>query len=895
MKRLPGLVVAVLVMAPAVLALDRPGAPEPPPQRIVRVSSVDGDASYQRGDSDDWSSLGTNTPLMTGDSVYTPNDARAEVSLGRGGFVRLGDDTQIDLVNMTAEVTQIGMGSGRVSLRVREIPEGSEFEMDSPYSTATLREPGLYRFMVTDRDATYEVVSGGLSVVLNGEQLDVRPGESLNIGGSEPPTFEYGRARPTAKLDDWAASRDDRYDRSGSGRYVHPQVEGQEDLDAYGTWMPHPNYGRVWVPTSMGPDWAPYQNGRWIWQDPYGWTWVSYESWGWAPYHYGRWVHYGGSWGWVPPPPAGVSVSVAMPAPVYAPALVAFIGGSNWRIGVSVGGGSAIGWVPLAPAERYYYPWQPAPVHRTTVYQNVTVNNSVTVVQNNTFINGGGERIRCTHDEIRRAPRMGNMPSGIEPTQASLAPYPRRKEHPAPPVPVRMGQRRTYVARLVPPPKPMSFKDKSEKIRKTGRPVEQPIAMDGDVGKPYRKGARVPRGVDARSALSQEKPARIAPRNGGSDRAPRRIDQDLLPVQGSPAGSPVNMPGGQGGGWQKGAKNDKHDGAGEPAAASVTGEPVGVDQGSTAPIPPSSGPPGHSKAGHAKSGPKGMGAGNVSAPPASDTGGTSSSNVDPDQPARADSPPAAQAPGHSKAFHPKQPRGRGTAAQAPPGQTQTGSATAQQSPSNDSQQAAPNPLKGPGMMGTRNPAPASDAGESAPPAKTSPPPSSNRGPQHKAQAPSPSTRTQPPATSSGTGSSRPHQATAAAGDVRSGAESSSNVGSRPSSSTPPGRQPARPSSSNAPKGQQTGVRPPANAPAPPKASTPPASNSASRPPGSPPAGTSTESPRPANAQAGSGATGQPAAPSGATSKPAQAPDPKNPKAKKPDPKAKKKEPIVEKQ
>lgn len=848
MKRLLGLTAAALLIASAALAVDRPGVAEPPPQRIVRVSSVEGDASYQRGDSDDWSELGANTPLMTGDSLYTPDDARAEVSLGRGGFVRLGDGTQLDLVNMTSDVTQLGMGSGLVSLRVREMPEGSEFEMDSPYSTATLREPGVYRFRVSDRDATYEVVSGGLSVVLNGEQLDVRPGESLNIGGSEPPTFEYGRVRAPAKLDDWAASRDDRYDRSGSARYVHPQVEGQEDLDAYGTWMPHPNYGRIWVPSSMGPDWAPYQNGRWIWQDPYGWTWVSYESWGWAPYHYGRWVYYGGSWGWVAPPPPGVAVSVSMPAPVYAPALVAFIGGSNWRIGVSLGGGSAIGWVPLAPAERYYYPWQPAPVQRTTVYQNVTVNNSVTVVQQNNFIMGGGGRIRCTHDEIRRAPRMGNMPSGVQPTQASLAPYPRRKDHPAPPMPVRAGQRRTYMARLVPPPKPMSFKDKSEKIRTTGRPVEQPIAMDGDVGKPYHRGARVPQGVNAKSALASDKPARMAPRNGRSDRAPRPVDRDLLPVQGSPVGPAVQSPGGMGPGWQKGAKNDHRDRNGEPASASVTGGSGGTDQSTPMEAPPSSGPPGHSKAAHSKSGPKRQTGDSVAPATGSPSGGSDSNGNPPEQePARNGNPPSAQAPGHSKAFHPKPgPPGRGTKAQTPPGQTQSGNAASlpptQQPPSNAGQQSTANPPQGAGMTEVQRPAPGRNSGDAAPPAKASPPPSSN------------SPRSQ-------------------------------QTGHRPPASGPAHSKTSPPPSSNSERNQQTGPRPPANVPAQPKASPPSPSNDTSQQPSRPPAASNTEGQRSTNPHTGSNT----ASPSG---KPAQGVDPK---AKKADPKAKKKEPIVEKQ
>ena len=91
--------------------------------------------------------------------------------------------------------------------------------------------------------------------------------------------------------------------------------------------------------------WQPYRAGRWIWQDPWGWTWVSTERWGWAPYHYGRWVTWRSGWYWVPVAPRASVV-------VYSPALVAFVGGGP-GFSVSVGGGGTdyVGWFPLAPRE----------------------------------------------------------------------------------------------------------------------------------------------------------------------------------------------------------------------------------------------------------------------------------------------------------------------------------------------------------------------------------------------------------------------------------------------------------------------------------------------------------------------------------------------------------------
>jgi len=58
------------------------------------------------------------------------------------------------------------------------------------------------------------------------------------------------------------------------------------------------------------------------------------------------------SWGWVPCRPG--AVGVAYVRPVYAPALVAWVGGAYmWRSVIAVGGGSSVGWFPLGPREVY--------------------------------------------------------------------------------------------------------------------------------------------------------------------------------------------------------------------------------------------------------------------------------------------------------------------------------------------------------------------------------------------------------------------------------------------------------------------------------------------------------------------------------------------------------------
>ena len=78
---------------------------------------------------------------------------------------------------------------------------------------------------------------------------------------------------------------------------------------------------------------------------PLGLDWVDDAPWGFAVSHYGRWANFGGTWGWVPGP--------VRTRAYYAPALVAFVGGSNFQLAISSGNVGGIAWFPLGPRDVY--------------------------------------------------------------------------------------------------------------------------------------------------------------------------------------------------------------------------------------------------------------------------------------------------------------------------------------------------------------------------------------------------------------------------------------------------------------------------------------------------------------------------------------------------------------
>src|SRR5262249_41809761 len=185
--------------------------------------------------------------------------------------------------------------------------------------------------------------------------------------------------------------RDRRVENAAAARYVAPEMIGAVDLDAYGAWQTHAEYGPVWVPR-VEAAWVPYRFGRWVWVDPWGWTWIDDAPWGFAPFHYGRWVRVPAGWAWVP--------GARVVRPVYAPALVAFVGGPGWSAAVHVG--EPVGWFALGPREPFVPAYRVSPVYVTAVnrphvtvttvdvtrvtYVNREVPGAVTVVSRETFV-----------------------------------------------------------------------------------------------------------------------------------------------------------------------------------------------------------------------------------------------------------------------------------------------------------------------------------------------------------------------------------------------------------------------------------------------------------------------------------------------------------------------------
>jgi hypothetical protein len=443
-----------------------------PPGRVARLNFSHGSISFRPAGEDDWVTGVPNRPMVTGDDLWADEDSRAEVHIGSAA-IRLGAKTGITFLTLDDRTTQIRLAEGSLIVRVRHVDDDDNYEIDTPNIAFSLLQPGEYRIDVSeDGGQTVTTVWHGRGRVTGGGfTYTVVANQSATFTGSDHLDYEISQLPRRDDFETWAFERDDREDRADSANYVSREMTGYEDLDEYGDWSYVAGYGPCWRPRAVAVGWAPYRLGHWVYVGRWGWTWVEDEPWGFAPFHYGRWALVSNGWFWVPGP--------VVVRPVWAPALVAFVGGGR---GFRFSAGVGVGWFPLAPGEVYLPGYRVSRryvnnvnitntsvsvtrvtnvyntviINRNTTINRVTyvnqhVNNAVTVVSHEAFVNArpvAQNVMRVDQREIAAAPVSHVV--AAEPVRTSVFGAGR----PAPVRPPAEVVRRPVVAIRTPPPPP---------------------------------------------------------------------------------------------------------------------------------------------------------------------------------------------------------------------------------------------------------------------------------------------------------------------------------------------------------------------------------------------------------------------------------------------------------
>jgi hypothetical protein len=397
---------AVLVAAPVCRASAEEGF------LVGRITHVEGQLLRFVPAEKDWVATVKDAPFGMDDALYSDEDGKAEFIMPNGTWVRIGSSTQLQLIALKTDVTEVDVASGVA--RFYNKSANALVKATTPFGYILAQPESTFDLYVGDESAEVITLKGTVDFIHAGDnaRYEVAHGSSSVI--ADAGQVGSGEASVDENWDDWNTARDSLWSkREGvkgeSAKYLPTELYDEAyELEENGAWETVSYEGEerhFWRPTRVGPDWAPFTAGRWT--EYYGDnTWVPDEPFGYATHHYGNWVYLNNAWYWGPPHTVGV--------------------GRGWYPGrvAWIGSGEDVGWVPLAPREPYYshYRWGPA----ATVIGTVTVagltigslaylNHAVVVPQHDFYGVNNYRRVRVTNinkttiiNNYRTAPVVNN-------------------------------------------------------------------------------------------------------------------------------------------------------------------------------------------------------------------------------------------------------------------------------------------------------------------------------------------------------------------------------------------------------------------------------------------------------------------------------------------------------
>jgi hypothetical protein len=440
----------------------------------LRISLIQGDVQVRTEDTKEWVPASINMPLVEGDRIWVPERGRTEVQLRDGTFLRLDENSPLEILTIEEDSFQFYLTEGRAYINFKGL-KGTFLQMDTPISSVRAYDRSLYRVDVTREGGTeIFVYQGSVNVESRDGSTWVDAGKMLTL--REGNYAELAPLGPPDEWERWNRQRDQKLvaQRPPSRHLPEELYPYANDFEGNGSWVYATGYGYVWRPTvvvSVG--WAPYRIGRWVWVRG-DYVWISYEPWGWVPYHYGRWTFVTSiGWCWVPPPKGAV---------YWGPGFVGWVRTPTY-----------VSWVPLAPGEIYYgYGYYgPHSVNITNInitniqvqkvaYKNIHIQNAVTIVHHDTFVTGRKVEVKVRDNPFLKEKISIGRPD-IKPEKTTMIPVikeiPQAKRPPEPIREIRVKELKEK--------RPLA-KEKGASVLKSGSPLKE-MQLKVKEGKPMER------------------------------------------------------------------------------------------------------------------------------------------------------------------------------------------------------------------------------------------------------------------------------------------------------------------------------------------------------------------------------------------------------------------------
>jgi uncharacterized membrane protein YgcG len=147
--------------------------------RAGGINAVTGGASVTSRNDTGWQQLMITDDLSSGDRVRTAFDGRVEILLNPGSYLRLGGNSEVELLDNSLASLEVKLLRGTAIVEATGA-DGLELNIgiSTPHTRLAIVRQGLYRLNVVPEDATELIVRKG-RVILSDTQTKVKGGNKI--------------------------------------------------------------------------------------------------------------------------------------------------------------------------------------------------------------------------------------------------------------------------------------------------------------------------------------------------------------------------------------------------------------------------------------------------------------------------------------------------------------------------------------------------------------------------------------------------------------------------------------------------------------------------------------------------------------------------------------------
>ena len=223
--------------------------------RAGGINAVSGSADViSRGGG--WEQLMITDDLQSGDRVKTALDGRVEILLNPGSYLRLGGNSEVELLDNSLANLEIKLWRGTAIVEATGA-DGLELNIGiaTPHTRVAIVRQGLYRLHVVPEDATELIVRKG-RVILSDSQTKIKGGNKIVFSATNTAVAKLTKEEKKQKdeVEVWSKERaetlakanrkiTDRMMTSAFASFGNPWDPWRPHGRAFGVWFFNPNAG----------------------------------------------------------------------------------------------------------------------------------------------------------------------------------------------------------------------------------------------------------------------------------------------------------------------------------------------------------------------------------------------------------------------------------------------------------------------------------------------------------------------------------------------------------------------------------------------------------------------------------------------------------------------------